>query len=89
MEKLKKPTSQTQEVLYELINNPKGLTRLELTTYLVVLNVPQVIRKLRLKGVDIFTKTIHTTNKNKRKTKYGKYILTDHKKAKEIYNQLT
>ena len=89
MGKLKKPTSQTQEVLFELIKNPKGLTRIELMKRSFVLNAPQQILLLRSKGVDIQTEILERVNKFGREIKYGKYILTNTKKAKEIYNQLT
>lgn len=84
------PNSQISEVLFELLANySKGMTRLQIGNACNVLNVPEVIRKLRKQNTIINIDMINKVNKYGRKIKYGRYYLGDFKNGVEIYYKLT
>lgn len=85
---LKKPTSQTLEVLYLLIKY-NYLTRADFINQASVLNAPARVHNLRKLGCDIEIQMITTTNKFGREVKYGIYYLNDKSKAIELYNKLS
>jgi len=87
---LPQPRCQQSEVLFELLSNySKGMTRLQIGNSCNVLNVPEVIRKLRKKGTIVNIDMISKVNKYGRKIKYGRYYLGDFKNGVEIYYKLT
>ena len=86
---LARPKSQIQEVLYELIqHNMFGASRRELMINCGVLKAPDVVKRLRKKGVEITTEEIKTKNKHGNEVTYGNYKIVDVIKATRIYNQL-
>lgn len=78
------PNTQIQEGLWLLLKNGK-MTRADFFNEAHILNAPEVVRLLRKKGVEIKCEEIDHTNKFNRKMSYGKYILENVDKAREIY----
>lgn len=82
------PTTQKEEVLYLLIKNPKGLTRVDLMARAYVLNAPEAIRRLREQGVAIHREDRSKKNKFGRTAIIGKYVLTHPKMAMIQYKKM-
>jgi hypothetical protein len=88
MKKLNAPQSQTQEVLYYLINRIK-IDRRQMMLSCGVLNLPDKIMRLRRRyGLKIDLNEVNVTNKFGRDIKFGEYILQDKKKASEVYKTM-
>lgn len=81
------PKNQQQEVLYELLNN-KTVSTLELTKKYYILNVPDVVFRLRKKGLDIITMPKKVTNKFGNEKTIALWMLSDREKAVELYKDL-
>ena len=80
------PRNQREEVLYLLLQFPKGLTRHDFIALAYVQNSPEIIRQLRYyEMVSIFREDITKKNKFGRSATFGKYILADPKKARKQY----
>lgn len=87
MRKLPKPTSQTQEVLYELINRI-SIDRRSMMLSCGVLNLTARISNLRYKGIAIKTTEIETINKFGREISYAQYSLHSKKDAIKAYMRM-
>ena len=82
--KLPLPTTQLQEVLYELINR-FSIDHKSMILSCGVLNLTACISDLRILNVPIETIKITSVNKFGRKVIYGRWKLIDKKIASEIY----
>lgn len=82
------PTTQKEEVLYLLIKNPKGLTRMGLMALAYVQNAPEAIRRLREQGVAIHREDRSKKNKFGRTAVIGRYVLTHPKMALIQYKKI-
>lgn len=87
MKNLPKPTSQIQEVLYELI---KRLTidRKSMMFYCNIHNLTARISNLRDKGIEIETIKFTSINKYGREVEFAKYKLKNKKDAIKCYKIL-
>lgn len=85
MKKTKKPTNQTQEVLYYLLTRIK-IDRKQMMLSCDVLNLAEQISRLRNQHfVKINLSEFKTFNKFGRVVKVGEYSLDNKKEASEIY----
>lgn len=85
---LPKPTSQIQEVLYELIQR-FSIDRRGMMFHCGVYNLTAQISELRLiHRVKIYPEEITRINKYSRKVKYVRYKLKDKNQAIQIYLQM-
>lgn len=84
---LPKPTSQNQEVLFELIKRV-SIDRPYMMMTCHVFNLTARISNLRNMGVSIETITKVGKNKFGREVKYCRYCLRDKKKAIELYRSI-
>lgn len=84
MNKIPLPESQTQEVLYELINR-LYIDRRTMMLSSGVWNLTARISNLRRKGVDILSNEVIGVNKFKREIKYVHYSLRNKKEAVKVY----
>lgn len=83
------PNNQIQEVFYLLLKyRILGRTRLDFMDMAYVMNAPEVIRKLRHRGVGIETIPVDHTNKFGRVVKYSVYKLTNHERAEKQYKNM-
>lgn len=88
MRKLNPPQSQTQEVLFFLINRI-NIDRRQMMLSCGVLNLPQQIKRLRRRyGLAILLNEVTVENKFGREITFGEYVLQDKKKAAEIYRNM-
>jgi len=78
------PTSQTQEVLHELITR-KTVSRAQFFKFCGILNVTARIADLRKLGLEIRCEEIPVPNKFKRVVKYGNWSLANIETATELY----
>lgn len=86
MKKIPKPGSQTEEVLHSLLTRIT-ITRQSMMIAYSVLNLPDVIHKLRRYSfLDIELTFIDTINKHGEPVRYGSYSLNDKKKGLEVYH---
>lgn len=81
------PKNQQQEVLYELLKT-QSTTSLSLTKKYFIMNVPDVVFRLRRKGLDIANHERNVTNKFGRKVKTALWQLVDKKMGMELYSKL-
>ena len=84
MKNLPLPESQTQEVLYELINR-FSIDRRTMMLSAGVWNLTARISNLRTKGVSIISDEITSINKYGREIKFVHYHLERRKEAVKIY----
>jgi len=84
---LPKPRTQLSEVLYYLLENQYGHSRMFFIQKWI-LNAPACINVLRRLGVSIGTKKHHLINKFGRNVTYSSYVLTNVEQATEIYLKL-
>lgn len=88
MKNLVQPQSQTQEVLYFLINRI-NIDRRQMMLSCGVLNLPQQIKRLRQRyGLKIALNEVTVENKFGREINFGLYVLEDKKLASEIYRKM-
>ena len=79
---LPRPKNQKQEVLNLLLEYKNGLTRHDLMALAFVQNAPEIIRRLRYdEMVAIHRVDIEKKSKFGRTAVFGKYVLTDPKRA--------
>lgn len=88
MKRLMKPQSQTEEVLFFLINR-MNIDRRQMMLSCGVLNLPQQIKRLRHRyNLTIDLNEVTVKNKFGREIHFGLYILADKKKASEVYKKM-
>ena len=88
MKKLNEPQSQTQEVLYYLINRI-FIDRRQMMLSCGVLNLPDQIMRLRKRyGLTIVLKRVSVTNKFGREVEFGQYSIEDKKNASDVYRKM-
>jgi len=76
------PKNQVAEGLHLLIEQAldrKGVTRVQAMLRLYVMNFPELVRKLRDRGVNIETKMHVKVNRFGREVRYGEYFLVGRK----------
>lgn len=87
--KLPSPKNQKQEVLNLLLEYKNGLTRHDLMALAFVQNAPEIIRRLRYdEMVAIHRVDIEKKSKFGRTAVFGKYVLTDPKRARKQYIEM-
>lgn len=87
MKKIELPSSQIQEVLYELINRI-SIDRKSMMLSADIMNLTARISDLRNKGLAIHSQPFTTINKYGREIVSVKYSLKNKKKAIELYKIL-
>lgn len=86
---LARPIDQQTELLYELLKHyKKGLNRREIMNKCWILNAPDVIMRLRRKGLTILNRTMKLKNKYNRTITYDYYVVQDFAKGVDLYNKL-
>ncbi len=81
------PKSQTQEVLYELLKK-QTVSTLDLTKKYFILNVPDVIFRLRKRGLDIETIPRKVTNKFGNERTIALWRLTNREEGKKVLKEM-
>ncbi|CAB4153689.1 hypothetical protein UFOVP638_18 [uncultured Caudovirales phage] len=85
---LDKPTNQSAEILFELLNNVTA-SRSELMETTGCLNITAIISRLRLDHeIEIKCNFKETTNKHGRPVKFGIYQLIDKNDGLKKYNTI-
>jgi hypothetical protein len=85
---LKKPTTQTQEMLYLLLKR-KSITRMQVLNECGMLNPTARIANLRNKyGIDVECTPIKRKNKFGRAITYGSWSIKNKAKAENIYKKM-
>ena len=86
---LPRPKNQKQEVLNLLLEYKNGLTRHDLMALAFVQNAPEIIRRLRYdEMVAIHRVDIEKKSKFGKTAVFGRYVLTDPKKARKHYLEM-
>ena len=81
------PTSQLQEVLYELISNPFISVR-QMIADTGMLHCKARVLDLRRMGIPIDTELVHLTNTYGRKAKFGQWSIPSEQKEKAVETYL-
>ena len=88
MKKLNPPQTQTQEVLFFLIERI-NIDRRQMMLSCSVLNLPDQIMRLRTRyGLKITLTEVKTVNKFGREVSFGKYSIEDKKDASDVYRKM-
>ncbi len=86
--RIKKPTNQVQEVLHSLLTND-SITVKQMMNDTGILNLSARLSDLKLKhNVSVEIKEVKTENKHGREIYYGKWMLKDRLKAREVYDSM-
>jgi hypothetical protein len=85
---LERPTNQSAEILYELINK-NSATRMDLMEMTGCLNVTAIISRLRLDHeIEIKCNFTHVLNKHGRPVRFGVYNLVNKGDGLQKYNTI-